>query len=272
MPHGNKTLLPWNKTQQSAEQLTLLRFSALPSDFLRQRAEMLMRVQFPTRMQPFNPISLYDRMRPRNKTMTVATTSNRRPSIKVRLTIRPDDFGLLGLYLHLAQVSSELGRATVLRGVLSLGIVCRSPTELPANMNGLPAIAVRMTILARDAGFEMLHDELLILPTEFQRRIYLKDKITKIQIGANESKAEMGLQMIKFENPPSVDVPQVGSIDHDAHDTRSPDPQSDHLSKLPTRETSFKSTDLETQAPTSNLAFKRQMRDASRAFDIELQH
>lgn len=206
---------------------------------------------------------------PENKTMAVAAPSNRRPSIKVRLTIRPDDFGLLGLYLHLAQISSDLGRATALRGVLSLGISIQAPTELPENMDRLPAIAVRMTIITRDAGLEKLHDELLILPTDLQRRIHLKDKITRIQLGANDSNAALGSQMSKFEAPLPIDLPQAIEATQESAAELSPVLQKEHPAKPPQTETSSESNDQGAQTPINkNLAFKRRMRDASRVFDI----
>lgn len=201
--------------------------------------------------------------------MTVALPSIRRPSIKVRLTIRPDDFGLLGLYLHLAQISSDLGRATALRGVLSLGIVCQAPTKMPEDMDRLPAIAVRMTIIARDAGLEKLHDELLILPTDLHRRIHLKDKITRIQLGAKNSKADFGSQMIKFETPPPIDLSQAIEVSQENAAELSTALQKEHQVNPPLTVTSSESNDQGAHTLNKrNLAFKRRMRDASRVFDI----
>lgn len=194
--------------------------------------------------------------------------NTKRPSIRVRITIRPDDFGLLGLYLHLSQISSDLGRATALRGVLSLGIACPSPTELPENIDRLPAIAVRLTIIARDLGLKNLHDELLLLPTDLHRRIHLKDKITKIQIGANESKSAKGIQMVKINRYSSVDSSQSMPAHQEFDATQSPALQSDEFSNFSAEEPISESAPLTTQTPTSNQEFKRRMRDASRAFDI----
>ncbi|AVO42359.1 hypothetical protein C6571_14605 [Simplicispira suum] len=125
-----------------------------------------------------------------------------------------------------------------------------------------------MTIIARDLGLENLHDELLLLPTDLHRRIHLKDKITKIQIGANESKSAMGIQMVKINRSSSVDPSQSKPAHQEFDATQAPGFQSGQFSNFSAGEPISESATLTTQKPTSNQEFKRRMRDASRAFDI----
>lgn len=100
-------------------------------------------------------------------------------TMRVRIAIRPGDWGLDAVYEHLADLPDEKSRAVLLRKILMRNQgVSRSTPSAAAR----PAISVRVSISERDAALDELRQTLRSLPSG-QRGGYLKSVLQTIQLG-----------------------------------------------------------------------------------------
>lgn len=81
-----------------------------------------------------------------------------RPSVRVYFSLRPDEFGLEGLYLYLASLDSISAKVHAIRQILVLRKRI-APTTIAPITGKFSAINFRMIISERDIGLEDLHDE-----------------------------------------------------------------------------------------------------------------
>lgn len=211
-----------------------------------------------------------------------------RPSVRVYFSLRPDEFGLEGLYLYLASLDSIRAKVHAIRQILVLRKRI-TPTAIPPITEKFSAINFRMIISERDIGLEDLHDDLLKQINDSNRRVILKNAVARIYLGNQQPHQEntgLPLTPLKFEQIPQKandssviversSIASAESADKNTEPSTTKANNSPEISVVEPSKIMLNREDIETQDPPiasgiekKNSDFRRLMRDASRSFEF----
>lgn len=131
-------------------------------------------------------------------------------TVRIRVSFRPDDFGLSLLYRQLAAISGR-ERAHLLRQILVLNTPASIP-PIPYDTfikSSSPVIGVAISIGQRDITLDELHKRLLNL-NEIEQRIHLKSVISEIYLrDKNKLLKESPMAEIKEVNYIPTSIPEA---------------------------------------------------------------
>lgn len=196
---------------------------------------------------------------------------NTLPTVRVRLTITPEEHLLSGIYRQLHSINEDRLRANLIRKILSTKLHIPA-VSLDGMEEALPlnpgTISIRLTISSRDVGIEALHVLLHNAMSDAQRRLIIKAELEKIQIGALKPQVEPSVpeNNIQTKDVIEINITSQNNLNQNIQNLNLQEPDAN---KSEIKEKINQPNDSPVIFDSKkDRTFKHRMRDASRMFDL----